>query len=60
MSVSWQPKLYPGLFADSLAEQCELFAVRDDDVKPRPPEHICDGLPLGIECPACAAGLPRQ
>ena len=58
-NVSWQPKLYPGLYAESLAEQTELFAVRDDDVKPALPRHICDGLPLGLECPACRAGLDK-
>jgi hypothetical protein len=58
-NVSWQPKLYPGLYAESLAEQTELFSVRDDDVKPAPPEHICDGLFVDVVCPACASGLDK-
>jgi hypothetical protein len=59
VAPTWQGKLFAGLYPESVAQQNELWQVDPSDRRPDPPRHTCGGLPLGLECPACAAGLPR-
>jgi hypothetical protein len=59
-AATWQGKSFAGLYPELVATQRVLWAADPSDRKPDPPRHICGGLPLGLECPACAASLPHE